>query len=48
VPETPLVEPEVVEPPPPLLGSWPRLYALVAANLVVLILLFWAFTVAFR
>ena len=35
------------EEPPPL-GSWSLLYALVALNLLALILLFWAFTEAFR
>jgi hypothetical protein len=31
----------------PPLGSWPRMYALVLGNLVVLILIFYAFTRAF-
>ena len=31
----------------PPLGSWKRMYALVLANLVVLIVLFYAFTRAF-
>jgi hypothetical protein len=39
--------PGVPEEPPPILGSWPRLYALVLGVLVVLILLFGAFTRAF-
>lgn len=34
--------------PPPIGGSWTVLYAAVAANLVALILLFYAFTRAFR
>ena len=36
------------EGPPPFGGSWTRLYALVLGNLVVLILLFYLFTRAFR
>lgn len=32
----------------PLLGSWPRWYALIAIELVALIALFWWFTVSFR
>jgi len=35
------------EEPPPVLGSWPRLYLLVIGVLLVLILLFGAFTRAF-
>ena len=31
----------------PPLGSWPRMYALVLGNLVVLIVIFYAFTRAF-
>jgi len=34
------------EPPP--LGSWPRLYAVVAGNLALLILLFSLFSKVFR
>jgi hypothetical protein len=33
--------------PPPILGSWPRLYAAVLVFLALLILLFYAFTRAF-
>lgn len=32
---------------PPVLGKWWRLYLVVAANLVVMIALLWAFTRAF-
>ena len=35
------------EEPPPFGGSWRVLYAIVIANLAVLILLFYAFTRAF-
>ncbi len=35
------------EEPPPVLGSWRRLYALVLAWLAVLIALLWALTKAF-
>jgi hypothetical protein len=34
--------------PPPLLGTWRRLYLVVLAALAVEIALFWAFTRAFR
>lgn len=33
---------------PPIGRTWNRLYAAVIINLVVLILIFWAFTRAFR
>lgn len=36
------------EEPPPLLGSWRNLYAVVIANLVVMIALFWLITWAYR
>jgi hypothetical protein len=36
------------EEPPPFGGSWPRLYLLVAANLLVWIAVFAVFTRAFR
>ena len=36
------------EEPPPILGSWKRLYALVLLNLAALILLFWLFTRWFK
>ena len=32
------------DPPPPLLGSWRNLYALVLGNLAFLVLLFWWLT----
>jgi hypothetical protein len=35
------------EDPPPIGGSWRVLYAIVLLNLIVLILLFYAFTRAF-
>ena len=31
------------EDPPPLLGTWPRLYALVLLNLALMVLGFWLF-----
>ncbi len=36
------------EPPPPILGTWARLYALVLGGLALCILLFWAFSRTFR
>lgn len=36
------------EEPPPILGRWPRLYALVLLNLALLIALFTWFTWSFR
>ncbi len=36
------------ESPPPLLGRWRNLYALVLGNLVFLIAVFWLITVAYR
>lgn len=39
--------PRLGEQPPPVLGAWWWLYALVAGWLAVLIALFWAFTRAF-
>lgn len=41
-------EPDGADEPPPILGSWTRLYALVLLNLVVLIAAFTAFTRYFR
>jgi hypothetical protein len=41
-----VVPPE--EEPPPLAGSWGRLYALVVVYLFVLIAVFYAFTETFR
>lgn len=48
-PETPADAPENQPPPDesPPLGSWSRMYALVLANLALLIALFYAFTRAF-
>ena len=34
--------------PPPILGAWWRLYAVVLIALAIEIALFWAFTQAFR
>lgn len=34
--------------PPPLCGTWPRLYASIAAYLAVIITLFYLFTRAYR
>ena len=36
------------EEPPPFGGSWRKLYAVVLANLAVLVVLFYLFTRAFR
>jgi len=36
------------EPPPPVGGSWRVLYAVVLANLALLVVLFYLFTRAFR
>ena len=36
------------EEPPPILGSWSRLYAAVLLHLAVLVALFWLFAKAFR
>ena len=36
------------EPPPPFLKTWNKLYALVFANLIVLIILFYLFTKVFE
>ena len=35
---------EMPEPPPPILKSWPRLYAAVLINLALLVAVFYAFT----
>ena len=45
----PMIEPvpPKAEPPPPLLGSWNRLYAVVVGELLLLVLLFLIFTWAF-
>lgn len=37
-----------IEAPPPILGSWRRLYFAVLLNLVLLIVLFYAFRKAFE
>ncbi len=39
---------EASESPPPVLGSWQRLYMFVIAELAILILLFYLFTKAFE
>lgn len=36
--------PDGADEPPPVLGSWGRVYALVIAELVVVIVLLWALT----
>ena len=36
------------EDPPPILGTWPRVYAAVLIHLAALILLFWLFTETFQ
>jgi len=41
-----MLQPE--EEPAPLFGSWRRLYAAVVGYLLLLIVLFYAFTVTFR
>ena len=48
-PVAPMPEPlsPQAEPPPPLLGSWNRVYAVVVGELVLLVLLFLIFTWAF-
>ncbi len=38
----------VIDEPPPFLGTWPRVYALVVVALITYITLFWFFTKAFR
>lgn len=38
----------MIEEPPPILGTWKRLYAAVAIYLVVLILVFYWFTRSFN
>jgi hypothetical protein len=37
-------EKRVIDEPPPVLGSWPRVYAFVVGYLAVLISLFYLFT----
>jgi len=37
----------VVDEPPPVLGTWPRVYAFVLADLAAMILLFYLFTRSF-
>ena len=41
-------EREVLDEPPPVLGSWPRIYTFALVELAVVIALFYAFTVAYR
>jgi len=38
---------EMPDGPPPLLGTWPRVYAAVAGYVAILIFLFWLFTRAY-
>ena len=38
---------EMPDDPPPILGTWPRVYAAVAVYVAVVIFLFWLFTRAF-
>lgn len=38
---------EIIDEPPPFLGAWGRVYAVVLAYLAVLIAVFYAFTRAF-
>lgn len=33
-----------LETPPPVMGTWPRLYALVVGNLALLVAVFWWIT----
>jgi len=44
----PVPEPGGPDEPPPILGTWPRLYAVVAAFLAALIALFTWFTKTFE
>jgi len=37
-------EKPIVDEPPPVLGTWPRVYRLVLAYLAAVIFLFWLFT----
>ena len=41
-------ERKVVDEPPPLLGSWPKVYRFVILYLAVVIALFYWFTAAYR
>ncbi len=36
------------EEPPPIMGSWNKLYGLVLANLILLIIIFYIFTKVFE
>ena len=47
-PQDPTERPATPDEPPPLLGSWPRLYALVLGNLAVLVAVFWYITWSYR
>jgi hypothetical protein len=38
---------EIEDEPPPVLGAWPRVYALILCELVLVILAFYLFTVYF-
>jgi hypothetical protein len=40
-------EEEIKDEPPPVLGTWPRVYALILCELALVILAFYLFTVHF-
>jgi len=40
-------DPEMLDEPPPIFSTWPRVYAAVLAYVAALIFLFWLFTRAF-
>ena len=44
---TPIEQRPVRDEPPPFLGTWPRVYFVVLAYLALVIVLMYAFTVAF-
>ena len=48
IPPKPETRPPEPDEPPPILGSWPRAYAVVAAFLILLIALFTWFTKTFE
>jgi hypothetical protein len=37
----------IIDEPPPVLGTWPRVYAFVLSYLMIVIILFYLFTVHF-
>jgi hypothetical protein len=47
MPDSRIDEPQIQDEPPPILRTWPRVYAFVLVFLAALILLFYAFTVYF-